>query len=100
VNKFKQFGLTTKLDLKPNQKYVAQIWRYGNTKAMLVVHSSDIDFYINSKTTTEIDNSNWDKIVIEFTTPDTDNPIPFTFYVWNPSWRKAYFDDLIIGEVN
>lgn len=99
VNKLNQYGLSTEIELKPNKKYIAQIWRYGNPNAMLVVHNSDINFYLNSKTTVEIDSIGWDRLVIEFTTPDSNSAITLKVYVWNPKRSKAYFDDLVIGEV-
>lgn len=98
VEKSNPFGLTTEIVLKPNQKYIVQIWRYGNSQAMLVVQSDTMNFYINSKTTLAIDDSNWDLISIEFTVPNADNQVPFKVYAWNPYRGKAYFDDLTIGE--
>ncbi len=99
VNKSNQFGISADITLRPNRKYAAQIWRYGNPNAMLVVQNSDINFYINTKTTLDIDSTGREKLVIEFTTPIADNPVPIKVYVWNPYWIKAYFDDLTVGEV-
>lgn len=98
VNKSNQFGISTDITLKPNTKYSAQIWRYGNPNAMLVVQNSDLNFYVNTKTTQEIDSTGRERLVLEFTTPIAENPIPFKVYVWNPYRRKAYFDDLTVGE--
>lgn len=99
VNKSNPHGMTTVITLQPDKKYVAQVWRYGNPNAMLVVHNSDMNFDMNTKTTVDIDSTDRELLVIEFTTPHSDRPIPFKVYVWNPSLTKAYFDDLTIGEI-
>ena len=98
VNKPNQFGMTTEITLQPNKKYIAEVWRYGNPNAMLVISNSDINFYASTKTTVEIEPAGWNRLVVEFTTPSSDSTIPLTVYVWNPSRKKAYFDDLTIGE--
>jgi len=100
VSKSNQYGMTSDITLQPNKRYVAQVWRYGNPNARLVVQNSDINFYQNSKTTVDIDSAGWELIVVEFTTPNSNSPIPLKVYVWNPNLKKAYFDDLSIGAVN
>ncbi|MGE0076849.1 MAG: hypothetical protein AB7S48_03220 [Bacteroidales bacterium] len=100
VNKSSQYGMSADITLQPNKKYIAQVWRYGNPNAKLVVHNSNINFYLNTKTTVDIDSTKWELLTIEFTTPNSYSPIPFKIYVWNPNCSNAYFDDLTIGEVN
>lgn len=99
VNKSSQYGISSEITLHPNKKYVAEVWRYGNPNAMLVVQNSDINFYVNTKTTMQIDSTNWERLVLEFTTPSADSLIPLKVYVWNPFRTKAFFDDLTVGEV-
>lgn len=99
VNKSNQFGMTADIIFQPNKKYVAQVWRQGYSNAMLVINNSDINFYISTKNTVEIDPAGWDRLVMEFTTPNSDSTIPLKVYVWNPNRKKAYFADLTIGEV-
>lgn len=97
VNKWKQYVLTSQLTLKPNQNYVAYVWRYGNPNAMLVVDDGASSLYKSTKTTVDIDSNGWELLTIEFTTPQ-DAP-SIKLYAWNKNYLAAYFDDLVIGEV-
>lgn len=98
VNRENQYGLSTAINLQPDKRYIAQVWRFGNPDAMLIVQKREANIYIKSNKTVEIDPAGWERLVVEFTTPATSDSIPYTVYVWNPDRRKAYFDDLTVGE--
>ncbi|MFK8006060.1 MAG: ArnT family glycosyltransferase [Saprospiraceae bacterium] len=95
------YGFTfTMENLQPCEKILVICWKFSPTNAVKAVMAMEGDFYLsNPDLILDKDENGWTKQAQEFTIPKDYKGTKATFFFFNPTAEKVYFDDLMIVRI-
>lgn len=95
------YGFTFVLkDLQPCEKILVSAWKFSSFNAVKAVIKTRDGFHLPSPHFIEAkDETGWIKQVQEFTISEDLNIKEATFFLFNPTPEKVYFDDLMIVRI-
>lgn len=73
--------------------YRAEIWRFGNNKDGKLVVQGD-GFWESTNVAKEIEDSGWEKLILDFYIPPTVDKKTFKVFFWNTGENEIFIDDL------
>ncbi len=95
------YGFTyTMENLQPCEKILVISWKFSETNSIKAVMAMEGDFYLsNPDLLLDKDENGWTKQAQEFTVPKDYKGNKATFFFFNPTTEKVYFDDLMIVRI-
>lgn len=95
------YGFTfTMKNLQPCEKILVIIWKLSSTNSVKgVMVMEDGSYFDNPDLILDRDEKGWSKQAQEFTVPKNYKGNNATFFLFNPSQEKVYFDDLMIVRI-
>ncbi len=95
------YGFTyTMENLQPCEKILVISWKFSETNSIKAVIAMEGDFYLsNPDLLLDKDENGWTKQAQEFTVPKDYKGNKATFFFFNPTTEKVYFDDLMIVRI-
>ena len=95
------YGFTFNMEnLQPCEKILVTCWKFSPTNSVKAVMAMEGGFYLqNPDLIIDRDENGWTKQVQEFTVPKDFQGNKASFFLFNPSGEKVYFDDLMIVRI-
>ncbi len=96
------YGFTfTMENLQPCEKILVSTWKLSSTKSIKAVLTMENGIHLkNPNFIVERNENGWVRQVQEFTIPKDAKKDKATFFLFNPTPEKVYFDDLMIVRIN
>ena len=93
-----QYGFSLFMDdLQPCEKILVSSWKLSTSNSVKAVFSMEGGSYLeNPHLIVEMDENGWRKQIQEFTVPKDLKGTKASFFLFNPTSEKVYFDDLMI----
>lgn len=94
-----QFGMQYVINnVLPGDKFHVEVWRLGESAALVVSARNTDMFYTSQKEVSDKDEFGWEKLELEVEIPANFTEDELLVYVWNPKKENAVFvDDLKIA---
>jgi len=92
------FALAHYFDVKPGGSLTIEIWRHAKSpsEAVLVASASDPNIFYQASGVTAERDGEWNLLKLNLVIPENFPESNIKVYVWNPSNKKAFFDDLMV----
>ena len=96
LTKKNPYGMSaTFQDVKKGERFRAKVWRHlSNRHAKIVANSKKPHFYLHHTRLEKVDSSGWECRKLSFVVPEDLDELKI--YVWNPTDKPAYFDNLTV----